>query len=68
MIDLIGAIFGFIMLGLMFVGPHVGIAMLVTGVLGAMIYFGPPVLLSYGTSLWAVMNDSLLTTIHSLYF
>ena len=64
MIDLIGAIFGFfIMLGLMFVGLHVGIAMLVTGVLGAMIYFGPPVLLSYGTSLWAVMNDFLLTTI-----
>ena len=47
MIDLIGAIFGFfIMLGLMFVGLHVGIAMLATGVLGAMIYFGPPVLLS----------------------
>ena len=64
MIDLIGAIFGFfIMLGLMFVGLHVGIAMLATGVLGAMIYFGPPVLLSYGTSLWAVMNDFLLTTI-----
>ena len=42
MIDLIGAIFGFfIMLGLMFVGLHVGIAMLATGVLGAMIYFGP---------------------------
>ena len=39
MIDLIGAIFGFfIMLGLMFVGLHVGIAMLATGVLGAMIY------------------------------
>ncbi len=64
MIDLTGAIFGFlIMLGLMFVGLHVGIAMLATGVLGAMIYFGPPVLLSYGTNLWAVMNDFLLTTI-----
>ena len=51
------------MLGLMFVGLHVGIAMLATGVLGTVIYFGPPVLLSYGTSLWAVMNDFLLTTI-----
>ena len=64
MINLTGAIFGFlIMLGLMFIGLHVGIAMLATGVLGAIIYFGPPVLLSYGTNLWAVMNDFLLTTI-----
>lgn len=64
MIDLIGAVVGFIlMLGLMFIGLHVGIAMLATGVIGAMVYFGPPVLLSYGTNLWAVMNDFLLTTI-----
>ena len=64
MIDLAGATIGFfIMLGLMFIGLHVGIAMLTTGVLGALIYFGPPVLLSFGTNLWAVMNDFLLTTI-----
>lgn len=64
MIDLVGAIIGFaIMLGLMFIGLHVGIAMLATGVLGAMVYFGPPILLSFGTNLWAVMNDFLLTTI-----
>ena len=64
MIDLIGAVVGFIMmLGLMFIGLHVGIAMLATGIIGAMVYFGPPVLLSYGTNLWAVMNDFLLTTI-----
>lgn len=64
MIDPIGAGVGFlIMLGLMFIGLHVGIAMLGTGVLGALIYFGPPVLLSFGTNLWAVMNDFLLTTI-----
>lgn len=64
MIDLIGALVGFaIMLGLMFIGLHVGIAMLATGVLGALVYFGPPVLLSFGTNLWAVMNDFLLTTI-----
>nr|MBX2853547.1 TRAP transporter large permease [Paracoccaceae bacterium] len=29
----------------------------------ALIYFGPPVLFSFGTNLWAVMNDFLLTTI-----
>lgn len=64
MIDLAGASIGFaIMLGLMFIGLHVGIAMLATGVLGALVYFGPPVLLSFGTNLWAVMNDFLLTTI-----
>jgi len=64
MIDLTGASIGFaIMLGLMFIGLHVGIAMLATGVLGALVYFGPAVLLSFGTNLWAVMNDFLLTTI-----
>ena len=64
MIDLVGATLGFvIMLSLMFIGLHVGIAMLATGVLGALVYFGPPILLSFGTNLWAVMNDFLLTTI-----
>lgn len=64
MIDLPGAALGFlIMLGLMFSGLHVGIAMLFTGIIGAMVYFGPPVLFSFGTSLWSVMNDFLLTTI-----
>ena len=64
MIDLLGATLGFvIMLGLMCIGLHVGIAMLATGVLGALVYFGPPILLSFGTNLWAVMNDFLLTTI-----
>lgn len=64
MIDLTGALIGFvIMLGLMFIGLHVGIAMLATGILGALVYFGPPVLLSFGTNLWSVMNDFLLTTI-----
>ena len=64
MIDLAGAIIGFvIMLGLMFIGLHVGVAMLSIGVLGALVYFGPPVLFSFGTNLWSVMNDFLLTTI-----
>lgn len=64
MIDPIGSLIGFgIMLGLMFIGLHVGIAMLAIGILGALVYFGPPVLLSFGTNLWSVMNDFLLTTI-----
>ncbi|MEM1362497.1 MAG: TRAP transporter large permease [Pseudomonadota bacterium] len=64
MIDPVGSLIGFgIMLGLMFIGLHVGIAMLATGILGALVYFGPPVLLSFGTNLWSVMNDFLLTTI-----
>lgn len=64
MIDATGALIGFvIMLGLMFVGLHVGIAMLFTGILGALVYFGPAVLFSFGTNLWSVMNDFLLTTI-----
>lgn len=64
MIDMTGAAIGFvIMLGLMFIGLHVGVAMIATGVLGALVYFGPPVLLSFGTNLWSVMNDFLLTTI-----
>ena len=64
MIDPYGAAIGFaIMLGLMFIGLHVGVAMLATGVLGALVYFGPPVLLSFGTNLWSVMNDFLLTPI-----
>ena len=64
MIDLTGAAIGFaIMLGLMFIGLHVGVAMLAAGILGALVYFGPPVLLSFGTNLWSVMNDFLLTTI-----
>ncbi|MEM6487954.1 MAG: TRAP transporter large permease [Pseudomonadota bacterium] len=64
MIDPAGAAIGFlIMLGLMFIGLHVGVAMLACGILGALVYFGPPVLLSFGTNLWSVMNDFLLTTI-----
>lgn len=64
MIDVPGAVLGFlIMLGLMFAGLPVGIAMLFSGILGAMVYFGPAVLFSYGTNLWSVMNDFLLTTI-----
>lgn len=64
MIDVGGALIGFgFMLGLMFIGLHVGIAMLLTGILGAQVYLGHQVLFSFGTNLWSVMNDFLLTTI-----
>jgi TRAP-type mannitol/chloroaromatic compound transport system permease large subunit len=64
MIDVPGAAIGFfIMLGLMFSGLHVGIAMLFTGIIGAVVYFDTAVLFSFGTNLWSVMNDFLLTTI-----
>ena len=64
MIDPVGSAIGFaIMLGLMFIGLHVGVAMLATGILGALVYFGPAVVFSFGTNLWSVMNDFLLTTI-----
>lgn len=51
------------MLGLMFIGLHVGVAMLLTAVVGAQVYLGYQVLFSFGTNLWSVMNDFLLTTI-----
>ena len=64
MIDIAGALIGFIiMLSLMFIGLHVGIAMLLTAILGAQVYLGHQVLFSFGTNLWSVMNDFLLTTI-----
>lgn len=64
MIDPVGSVIGFaIMLGLMFIGLHVGVAMVATGVLGALVYFGPEVVNAFGTKLWSVMNDFLLTTI-----
>lgn len=64
MIDPVGSVIGFaIMLGLMFIGLHVGVAMIATGVLGALVYFGPEVVTAFGTKLWSVMNDFLLTTI-----
>ena len=58
MIDTTGAVIGFlIMLGLMFSGLHVGIAMLFTGVLGASVYFGPAVLFSFGTNRLTTFNE-----------
>jgi len=64
MIDFSGAVFGFLlMLGLMFCGIHIATTMLAISVIGAAIYLGPATILAFGTNLWAVMNDFLLTAI-----
>ncbi|MFQ3623736.1 MAG: TRAP transporter large permease [Acetobacteraceae bacterium] len=52
-----------IMLGLMFLGLHVAVAMLAVGVLGAATYLGPGTIASFGTTMWSVTNDGILTAI-----
>ena len=52
-----------LMLGLMFVGLHVGTAMFAVGLLGAMIYFGAPALNAVGEQLWGASEDYLLLSI-----
>lgn len=64
MIDVGGAVVGFfIMLGMMFLGLHVATAMFLSAALGALVYLGPAQILVFGTTLWAVMNDFILTAI-----
>lgn len=64
MIDITGALIGFaIMLGLMMLGVHVAVAIFLASALGTMVYLSPAMLSTFGTQLWAVMNDFLLTAI-----
>ncbi|MCL5425219.1 TRAP transporter large permease [Halomonas sp. NPDC076908] len=64
MIDISGALIGFaIMLGLMMLGVHVAVAIFLASALGTMVYISPAMLSTFGTQLWAVMNDFLLTAI-----
>ena len=64
MIDFAGAAIGFaLMLGMMVMGVHVAVAIFLTSVLGAVVYFGPMLLNTFATQLWAVMNDFILTAI-----
>src|SRR5690606_5075954 len=63
-IDFWGAAAGFgIMLLLMVLGVHVAVAMFAISALGAIIYLGPQILSTFGSQLWAVMNDFILTAI-----
>ena len=52
-----------LMLGLMFLGLHVGTAMFAVGLVGAMIYFGAPALNAVGEQLWGASEDYLLLSI-----
>ena len=52
-----------LMLGLMFLGLHVGTAMFAVGLLGAMVYFGAPALNAVGEQLWGASEDYLLLSI-----
>lgn len=51
------------MLLLMVLGVHVAVAMFAISALGAIIYLGPQILSTFGSQLWAVMNDFILTAI-----
>ena len=53
----------FLMLGLMALGLHVAVAMLITSIIGVLSFMGTAPLTSYGNQLWSFMNDFLLTSI-----
>lgn len=64
MISAVDVLIGFsIVLVLMFLGVHVATAMMSAAVLGALVFLGPQLLMSFGTQLWATTNDSILTAI-----
>jgi len=64
MIDFAGAGIGFaLMLAMMALGLHVAVVIFLTSVLGAVFYFGPDLLDTFATQLWAVMNSFILTAI-----
>ena len=64
MIDVGQVVIGFIMmLGLMALGLHVAVAMLITSIVGVVAFMGLAPLESYGNQLWSIMNDFLLTSI-----
>ena len=64
MADFTGVTIGFVlMLAMMALGLHVAVAIFLTSVLAALVYFGPGLLDTFATQLWAVMNDFILTAI-----
>ena len=52
-----------LMLGLMFIGLHVGTAMFAVGLIGATVYFGAPAINAVGEQLWGASDDYLLLSI-----
>jgi len=60
----VGVLIGLaLMLGLMFLGLHVGTAMFAIGLIGAMLYFGMPGINAVGEQLWGASEDYLLLSI-----
>ena len=64
MVDVAQVAIGFcFMLGLMALGLHVAVAMLLTSILGVITFMGIGPLASFGNQMWSIMNDFLLTSI-----
>ncbi|HUH40239.1 MAG TPA: TRAP transporter large permease subunit [Castellaniella sp.] len=64
MIDFGSAVIGFlVMLGLMLVGVSIAASLFMTAALGALVYLGMPTLMSFGNTMWGVLNDFILTCI-----
>jgi C4-dicarboxylate transporter DctM subunit len=52
-----------LMLALLFLGLHVGIAMLAVGMLGAFLFLGKPIINAFGTQLWSASENFVLLAI-----
>ena len=64
MIGVTEASIGFLLLiGLLFLGLHVAVAMFLVALLGAALYLGPPLVAAFGTQLWGAMEDYVLLSI-----
>ena len=64
MIGVTEASIGFLLLiGFLFLGLHVAVAMFLTALLGAALYLGPPLVVAFGTQLWGAMEDYVLLSI-----
>ncbi len=53
----------FIMLGLMLIGIPVAGALFATALLGAFLYLGAPTLMMFGSQMWSILDDFVLTAI-----
>ena len=64
MIGVTEASIGFLLLiGFLFLGLHVAVAMFLVALLGAALYLGPPLVAAFGTQLWGAMEDYVLLSI-----
>jgi tripartite ATP-independent transporter DctM subunit len=64
MIGITEASIGFLLLiGFLFLGLHVAVAMFLVALLGAALYLGPPLVAAFGTQLWGAMEDYVLLSI-----